>query len=134
MSVWSSRGVGGRPGRDFQRHNNRNPARCHRISVRGPTTTSASRQSNHRESTANEMRSAALANRSATATVANSLASPRIEVAFLDQVPVLGGSPEPRQEQFAQSTELTRQTIIDSLQQLLLAENLPFPLLAIDLH
>jgi hypothetical protein len=50
MSAWSSRGIGGRPGRDLQRQNNRNPARRHRVNVRGPTTTSASRQSNHRES------------------------------------------------------------------------------------
>jgi hypothetical protein len=39
---------------------NRNPTRCHRVNVRGPATTSASRQSNHRERITNDPRSAAL--------------------------------------------------------------------------
>jgi hypothetical protein len=60
MSAWSSGGIGGRLGRDLWRQNNRNPARCRRGSVRGPTTTSASRQSNQRESTTKDTRSAAL--------------------------------------------------------------------------
>ena len=38
-----------RPGRHFQRHRSRHPARCQRISVSGRTMTSASRQSNSLE-------------------------------------------------------------------------------------
>jgi len=45
ISTCSSTGIGGRPGRDFNRQNSFHPARCKRISVSGRTTVSASRQS-----------------------------------------------------------------------------------------
>jgi len=46
ISARNSFGMGGRPGRHFNRQNNRQPARCQRIIVAGCTTTSALRQSN----------------------------------------------------------------------------------------
>jgi len=42
-SARSSYGIGGRPGRDFSRQNNRQPARCQRTKVAGFTTTKAPR-------------------------------------------------------------------------------------------
>lgn len=56
MRPCNFRGIGGRPGRDFNRQNNRHPARCQRIKVSGRTTTSASRQSKNRYSSARETR------------------------------------------------------------------------------
>jgi hypothetical protein len=49
-------GMGGRPGRDFRRQNNFQPARCQRIIVSGRTTTKASRQLKNRESNASVIR------------------------------------------------------------------------------
>jgi hypothetical protein len=45
ISACNSAGIGGRPGRDFRRQNNLQPARCQRIIVSGRTTIRASRQS-----------------------------------------------------------------------------------------
>jgi hypothetical protein len=56
MSLCNSSGIGGRPGWDCSRQNNFRAARCHRIIVSGPTTTSASRQSQHFESIVSETR------------------------------------------------------------------------------
>jgi hypothetical protein len=46
----------GRLGRDFSRHSKRHPARCQRINVSGRTTTKASRQLKHRDSSVNAIR------------------------------------------------------------------------------
>jgi hypothetical protein len=51
ISARSSCGMGGRPGRDFSRQNNLQPARCQRSKVAGRTTTRALRQSNRLAST-----------------------------------------------------------------------------------
>jgi hypothetical protein len=59
MSLRSSSGMGGRPGRDFQRHRSRHPARCHRIIVSGRTITRAERQSKSREMNASDARATA---------------------------------------------------------------------------
>ena len=48
MSACNSAGIRGRPGRDFQRQNSRNPWRCQRINVAGCTMAKAWRQSNQR--------------------------------------------------------------------------------------
>jgi hypothetical protein len=49
INSWRFLGTLGLPaGLDFQRQNKRNPLRCHRFSVSGSTTTSASRQANSR--------------------------------------------------------------------------------------
>ena len=50
MRVRSSGGIRGRPGRDFQRQNSRNPARCHPMKVCGVTFTKASFHANPYES------------------------------------------------------------------------------------
>ena len=50
MSCRSSSGMGGRPGRDLQRQNSRQPARCQRTIVFGRTTITHDRQSHNRES------------------------------------------------------------------------------------
>jgi hypothetical protein len=53
-----------RPGaRDFQRHHNRNPWRCHRMSVCGFTTINTFRQSRNRDSATSVMRVASSARR-----------------------------------------------------------------------
>jgi len=43
ISARSAAEIGGRPGRDLNRHSSRHPARCHRIRVAGYTTTRALR-------------------------------------------------------------------------------------------
>ena len=45
ISAWSSLGIAGRPGWDFRRQSNRQPARCQRSSVASFTTTNELRQS-----------------------------------------------------------------------------------------
>jgi hypothetical protein len=59
MRARSSAGIGGRPGRDFQRQNRRKPSRCHRTKVRGCTTTSASLQSKSLDSSTSATRNGA---------------------------------------------------------------------------
>ena len=59
MSRRSSSGMGGRPGRDLQRQNSRQPARCQRTIVFGRTTITHDRQSHNRESQARLKRVAA---------------------------------------------------------------------------
>ena len=59
MSCRSSSGMGGRPGRDLQRQNSRQPARCQRTIVFGRTTITHDRQSHNRESQARLKRVAA---------------------------------------------------------------------------
>jgi len=56
ISTCSSTGIGGRPGRDFNRQNSSHPARCQRISVSGRTTVSAPRQSKSCDSRVRAMR------------------------------------------------------------------------------
>jgi hypothetical protein len=51
ISARSACGMGGRPGRDFSRQNNRQPARCQRSKVAGFTTTKAPRQGNSFDTT-----------------------------------------------------------------------------------
>ena len=56
MRACNCRGIGGRPGRDFNRQNDCHPARCQRFKVSALTTTSASCHSKNRESNARETR------------------------------------------------------------------------------
>jgi hypothetical protein len=55
--------LSGRPGRDFQRQNSRQPWRCHRISVSGLTTVRSARQSRNWERRTSAMRVDASARR-----------------------------------------------------------------------
>jgi hypothetical protein len=66
MSDWSSLGIGGRPGRDFRRQNNRRPARCQRSSVAGFTTVKEPCQSNRLASSVRLIRVAASIRRGRT--------------------------------------------------------------------
>ena len=64
INCCKSMGIGGRPGvRDFQRHHNRNPLRCQRMSVSGFTTVSRGRHSINHDKAARVMRAASSARR-----------------------------------------------------------------------
>jgi len=58
-SCRSSRGIGGQPGRNLQRQNSRDPARCQRSTVSGRTATRQERQSHNCDSKATLARVAA---------------------------------------------------------------------------
>ena len=66
ISCRSSSGMGGRPGRDLQRQNSRQPARCQRTIVFGRTTITHDRQSHNLESQARLKRVAASIRRGLT--------------------------------------------------------------------
>ena len=66
ISARRSGGITGLPGREFQRQNRRNPARCHRRNVRGVTLTRAPGQSKHFESNTRDTRVAASVRRGST--------------------------------------------------------------------
>ena len=62
-----SAGIGGRPGaRDFQRHQSRNPFRCHRISVSGSRGSAKCRQSTNGDKAIRVIRVASSARRGFT--------------------------------------------------------------------
>jgi hypothetical protein len=66
MSAWSSGGMDGHPGVDFQRQKRRNPWRCQRRKVSGCTTARASRQLNQRASQTRARRVGAVVRRGVT--------------------------------------------------------------------